>query len=124
MVSLAETKLPNLLAQKRNIVADLRRPQVKTVSVLDHTQVLRKLIDFTEISQKIAIFFFFLGSSSDEDGVSPREKIQKNSKGESDFCVRKIEQHTYGRREIEIAEQEMPGIMALRNKAKVNTTHK
>merc|ERR1712062_292569 len=60
----------------------------------------------------------YTGSSSDEDGVSPREKIQKNSKGESDFCVRKIEQHTYGRREIEIAEQEMPGIMALRNKAK------
>lgn len=58
----------------------------------------------------------YSGSSSDEDGVSPREKIQKNSKGESDFCVRKIEQHTYGRREIEIAEQEMPGIMALRNK--------
>ena len=56
--------------------------------------------------------------------MSPREKIQKNSKGESDFCVRKIEQHTYGRREIEIAEQEMPGIMALRNKAKVNTSHK
>ena len=58
MVSLAETKPPNLLAQKRNIVADLRRLQVKTVSVLDHTQVLRKLIDFTKISQKIAIFFF------------------------------------------------------------------
>ena len=110
-----------MLAQKRNTVADLRRLQVKTVSVLDHTQVLRKLIDFTEISKKKLLFFFFLGSSSDEDGVSPREKIQKNSKGESDFCVRKIEQHTYGRREIEIAEQEMPGIMALRNKAKVNT---
>ena len=59
MVSLAETKPPNLLAQKRNIVADLRRLQVKTVSVLDHTQVLRKLIDFTEISQKIAIFLFY-----------------------------------------------------------------
>ena len=58
MVSLAETKPPNLLAQKRNIVADLRRLQVKTVSVLDHTQVLRKLIDFTEISQKIAFFRF------------------------------------------------------------------
>ena len=122
MVSLAETKPPNLLAQKRNIVADLRRLQVKTVSVLDHTQVLRKLIDFTKISQKLR-FSFFLGSSSDEDGVSPREKIQKNSKGESDFCVRKIEQHTYGRREIEIAEQEMPGIMALRNKAKVIIIH-
>ena len=60
----------------------------------------------------------YSGSSSDEEG-SPREKIQSNSKGNSDFCVRKIEQHTYGRREIEIAEQEMPGIMALRNKAKV-----
>merc|ERR1719422_1131595 len=59
----------------------------------------------------------YSGSSSDEEG-SPREKIQSNSKGNSDFCVRKIEQHTYGRREIEIAEQEMPGIMALRNKAK------
>jgi len=59
----------------------------------------------------------YSGSSSDEEG-SPREKIRSNSKGNSDFCVRKIEQHTYGRREIEIAEQEMPGIMALRNKAK------
>ena len=58
------------------------------------------------------------GSSSDEEAVSPREKPQKNSKGSSDFCVRRIEQAPYGRREIEIAEQEMPGIMALRNKAK------
>ena len=51
--------------------------------------------------------------------MSPREKIQKNSVGFTNFCVRKIEQHSYGRREIEIAEQEMPGIMALRKKAKV-----
>lgn len=58
------------------------------------------------------------GSSDEEDAVSPREKIQKNSSGFSNFCVRKIEQHSYGRREIEIAEQEMPGIMALRKKAK------
>ena len=50
--------------------------------------------------------------------MSPREKPQKNSKGSADFCVRRIEQAPYGRREIEIAEQEMPGIMALRNKAK------
>ena len=61
----------------------------------------------------------FPGSSSDEEAVSPREKPQKNSKGSKDFCVRRIEQAPYGRREIEIAEQEMPGIMALRNKAKV-----
>ncbi len=63
-------------------------------------------------------FLSFLGSSSDEEGVSPREKSQKNSKGFSDFCVRRIEQASYGRREIEIAEQEMPGMMALRSKAK------
>lgn len=59
----------------------------------------------------------YSGSSSEEDDVSPRENIQKNSKGFSDFCVRRIAQASYGRREIEIAEQEMPGIMALRKKA-------
>nr|AGU16824.1 S-adenosyl- L-homocysteine hydrolase [Leptinotarsa decemlineata]AKO63328.1 S-adenosylhomocysteine hydrolase 2 [Leptinotarsa decemlineata] len=57
------------------------------------------------------------GSSSDGDDVSPREKVQKNSDGISDFCVRNINQHAFGRREIEIAEQEMPGIMALRKRA-------
>merc|ERR1712223_1353800 len=57
-------------------------------------------------------------TSSDEDGTSPREIPQKNSEGFTDFCVKKIVQHSYGRREIEIAEQEMPGIMALRHKAK------
>ncbi|CAB4058571.1 E3.3.1.1 [Lepeophtheirus salmonis] len=57
-------------------------------------------------------------SSSDEEKLSPRNKVQQNSKGISDFCVRRISQHAFGRREIEIAEQEMPGIMALRNKAK------
>lgn len=45
------------------------------------------------------------GSSSDEDDVSPREKLQKNSAGSSDFCVRNINQYAFGRREIEIAEQ-------------------
>ena len=79
----------------------------------------------------------YTGSSSDEDEVtgyfqfwiwsldcelwqisvkaSPRENTsQTNSQGSSDFSVRKISAHVYGRREIEIAEQEMPGIMALR----------
>jgi len=50
--------------------------------------------------------------------VPPREKVQKNSKGSSDFCVRNIgAQHAFGRREIEIAEQEMPGIIALKKRA-------
>lgn len=60
----------------------------------------------------------YTGSSSEEDDVSPREKIQKTDKGFTDFCVRNIDQHAFGRREIEIAEQEMPGIMALRKRAK------
>ncbi|EDW36753.1 GL18434 [Drosophila persimilis] len=60
----------------------------------------------------------YTGSSDDGDDVPPREKVQKNTKGSSDFCVRNITaQHAFGRREIEIAEQEMPGIMALRKRA-------
>ena len=47
----------------------------------------------------------YTGSSSDEDTVSPREKIQRSSSGFIDFCVKNINQHAFGRREIEIAEQ-------------------
>lgn len=47
----------------------------------------------------------YTGSSSEDDDVSPREKIQNNSKGFNDFCVRNVGQHAFGRREIEIAEQ-------------------
>ncbi|GFR71313.1 adenosylhomocysteinase [Elysia marginata] len=62
----------------------------------------------------------YTGSSSDEDDISPREKTQKNSKGFSDFCVKNIEHSAFGRREIEIAEQEMPGLMALRRRAEAD----
>ncbi|XP_075147749.1 adenosylhomocysteinase-like 2 [Haematobia irritans] len=56
--------------------------------------------------------------SSDEDEISPREKTQRNTKGFTDFCVKNVTgQHAFGRREIEIAEQEMPGIMTLRRRA-------
>ncbi|XP_070557923.1 S-adenosylhomocysteine hydrolase-like protein 1 isoform X2 [Ptychodera flava] len=55
--------------------------------------------------------------SDEEDGVSPREKDQKNSRGFSGFCIKNINQAEFGRREIEIAEQEMPGLMALRKRA-------
>lgn len=47
----------------------------------------------------------YTGSSSEDDDVSPREKTQQNTKGINDFCVRSINQHAFGRREIEIAEQ-------------------
>ncbi|KAG8440099.1 hypothetical protein GDO86_006041 [Hymenochirus boettgeri] len=56
-------------------------------------------------------------TDSSDDETSPREKQQKNSKGSSDFCVKNIKQAEFGRREIEIAEQEMPALMALRKRA-------
>ncbi|OXB56062.1 hypothetical protein ASZ78_013144 [Callipepla squamata] len=56
-------------------------------------------------------------TSSSDDETSPRDKQQKNSKGSSDFCVKNIKQAEFGRREIEIAEQEMPALMALRKRA-------
>ncbi|XP_076369734.1 S-adenosylhomocysteine hydrolase-like protein 1 isoform X2 [Tachypleus tridentatus] len=59
----------------------------------------------------------YTDTSSDDEGLTPREKVQKNTKGFSDFCVKNINQSAFGRREIEIAEQEMAGIMALRKRA-------
>ncbi|XP_006823831.2 S-adenosylhomocysteine hydrolase-like protein 1 [Saccoglossus kowalevskii] len=56
-------------------------------------------------------------SFSDDDGLTPRERLQENSKGCGEFCVKNINQAEFGRREIEIAEQEMPGLMALRKRA-------
>ncbi|CAD5115328.1 DgyrCDS4311 [Dimorphilus gyrociliatus] len=63
----------------------------------------------------------YTGSSSDEEGINPREKTQKSSAGFTDFCVRNIEIHSVGRKEIEIAEQiDMCGLMALRRRAKTD----
>lgn len=59
----------------------------------------------------------YCDTSSDEEGKMPRDKHQANSSGSSDFCVKNIKQAAFGRREIEIAEQEMPGIVALRQRA-------
>jgi adenosylhomocysteinase len=43
--------------------------------------------------------------SEDDAGMSPREKVQQATNGFADFCVKNINQATYGRKEIEIAEQ-------------------
>ncbi|XP_013875297.1 adenosylhomocysteinase 3 [Austrofundulus limnaeus] len=56
-------------------------------------------------------------TDSSDDETSPRDKQQKNSKGNGDFCIKNIKQSDFGRREIEIAEQEMPALMALRKRA-------
>lgn len=44
-------------------------------------------------------------SDSSDDGSSPRDKLQKTSKGSSDFCIKNIKHADFGRREIQIAEQ-------------------
>ncbi|KAI3371429.1 hypothetical protein L3Q82_024030 [Scortum barcoo] len=56
-------------------------------------------------------------SDSSEDEASPRDKLQKTSKGLSDFCIKNIKQAEFGRREIENAQLEMPALMILRKKA-------
>uniref|UniRef100_A0A667YKZ9 S-adenosyl-L-homocysteine hydrolase NAD binding domain-containing protein n=1 Tax=Myripristis murdjan TaxID=586833 RepID=A0A667YKZ9_9TELE len=69
------------------------------------------------ISQSSTDSYSSVYSDSSEDESSPREKQQKTSKGLSDFCIKNIKQAEFGRREIEIAEQEMPALMVLRKRA-------
>ncbi|XP_041853137.1 S-adenosylhomocysteine hydrolase-like protein 1 isoform X2 [Melanotaenia boesemani] len=57
-----------------------------------------------------------VSSKSSEDESSPQDKLQKTSKGLSDFCIKNIKQAEFGRREIEIAQQEMPALMILRKR--------
>ncbi|XP_029698134.1 S-adenosylhomocysteine hydrolase-like protein 1 isoform X4 [Takifugu rubripes] len=61
---------------------------------------------------------FCLPACSDSSGneSSPREQNQKASTGFSDFCIKSIKQAHFGRREIEIAEQEMAALMFLRKR--------
>ncbi|XP_068579020.1 S-adenosylhomocysteine hydrolase-like protein 1 isoform X2 [Cebidichthys violaceus] len=56
-------------------------------------------------------------SDSSEDESSPRDKPQRSSKGLFDFCIKNIKQAEFGRREIIIAQQEMPALMVLRKGA-------
>ncbi|KAE8623537.1 hypothetical protein XENTR_v10005645 [Xenopus tropicalis] len=56
-------------------------------------------------------------SDSSDDETSPRDKQQITSKGSADFCVKNIKQADFGRREIEIAEQEMMALISLRKRA-------
>lgn len=55
-----------------------------------------------------------------EEEISPRSKEQVNKNNFSDFCVRNIEHAELGRKEILIAEQEMPGLMSLRKRAEAD----
>uniref|UniRef100_A0A3B4BMA1 S-adenosyl-L-homocysteine hydrolase NAD binding domain-containing protein n=1 Tax=Periophthalmus magnuspinnatus TaxID=409849 RepID=A0A3B4BMA1_9GOBI len=56
-------------------------------------------------------------TDSSDDETTPREKTQTNSRGSNDFCVKNIKQAEFGRREIEIAEQDMSALISLRKRA-------
>uniref|UniRef100_A0A1I8G4S8 adenosylhomocysteinase n=1 Tax=Macrostomum lignano TaxID=282301 RepID=A0A1I8G4S8_9PLAT len=61
-----------------------------------------------------------IGSESDDEDASrlnTRDHVQRNSRGFADFRVKRISQHQFGRREIDLVEQEMGGLMTLRKKA-------
>ncbi|KAM8703311.1 hypothetical protein ACLKA7_008005 [Drosophila subpalustris] len=88
------------------------------LSLADKTSVKpnlegRRFSDVSTCSFSSACFT----ESSEEDEVSPKDVVQRNSNGRSDFCIKNIGKAAFGRREIEIAEQEMPGIMTLRKRA-------
>lgn len=86
---------------------------IKLMSVLEeiwcicHDSTIRVTHGFT-LSLTIFVCFLISAASytdSSDDETSPREKQQKNSKGNADFCIKNIKQADFGRREIEIAEQ-------------------
>lgn len=55
-------------------------------------------------------------TDSSDDETSPRDKAQVNTNGSSDFCVKNIKQAEFGRREIEIAEQGICGLIDFPNR--------
>ncbi|KAM6936815.1 S-adenosylhomocysteine hydrolase-like protein 1 [Xenentodon cancila] len=83
----------------------------KRATKSDHRSLSRS------ISQSSAESFSSGDSDTAEDESSPRNKQQKTSKGLSDFCIKNINQAEFGRREIDIAQQEMPALMILRKRA-------
>ncbi|XP_034486807.1 adenosylhomocysteinase-like 2 isoform X2 [Drosophila innubila] len=89
------------------------------LSLADKTSVKKSNIEARRFSDVSTCSFSSacFTETSDEDEASPKDVVQRNSKGSSDFCVKNIGKAAFGRREIEIAEQEMPGIMALRKRA-------
>ncbi|KAI7792138.1 putative adenosylhomocysteinase 3 [Triplophysa rosa] len=89
-------------------------PRMKKVTSTDRERSLKSV---TELVLYLVSLCAASYTDSSDDETSPRDKQQKNSKGCGDFCIKNIKQTDFGRREIEIAEQEMPALMALRKRA-------
>ncbi|XP_069018583.1 S-adenosylhomocysteine hydrolase-like protein 1 isoform X1 [Embiotoca jacksoni] len=69
------------------------------------------------ISQSSTDSYSSVCSDSSENESFPKDKLQKTTKGLSDFCIKNIKQADFGRRQIEIAQREMPALMILRMRA-------
>uniref|UniRef100_A0A669CRG6 adenosylhomocysteinase n=1 Tax=Oreochromis niloticus TaxID=8128 RepID=A0A669CRG6_ORENI len=69
------------------------------------------------MSQSSTDSFASVHSDTSDDESSPRDKLQKSTKGPSDFCIKNISQADFGRKEIEMAGREMPALMNLRKRA-------
>ncbi|XP_037307421.2 S-adenosylhomocysteine hydrolase-like protein 1 isoform X4 [Pungitius pungitius] len=98
--------------------------RLKQIQITDPKQELNKRTSNTgrpalsySISQSSTDSYGSVGSGSSEDESSPRDKPQKTHQGLSDFCIKNIKQAEFGRREIMIAQKEMPALMVLRKGA-------
>ena len=88
-------------ARKKNRSRSASASSVDSVSSGSYTGM--QSAELVKVSY-LKLINLFQGSSSEDDDESPRELNQKNSAGSADFCVKKISQHSYGRREIEVRE--------------------
>lgn len=113
-------------AEKYSFMATVTKAPKKQIQFADDMQEFTKFPTKTgrrslsrSISQSSTDSYSSAASYTDssDDEVSPREKQQTNSKGSSNFCVKNIKQAEFGRREIEIAEQDMSALISLRKRA-------
>lgn len=119
----------------RRTSQDIRRPSQSVLPTLELTQLQSTAAQVN--TQQGASFVSSLNSGgyssddSEEGKICPRMRYEsgieslgkrdsriKNSKGRHwDFCVKNVKHHAFGRREIEIAQQEMKPLMELRKRA-------
>ena len=105
--------ISNIIAGYRSLLFPPRICEnVFTFSAEAETQACFKLLNFR--------YFLELLLINSHRPFIYRERTHVNSKGFNEFCIRNIERHSLGRREIELAELEMPGILALRQEDFLN----
>uniref|UniRef100_A0A8C8D3Y4 S-adenosyl-L-homocysteine hydrolase NAD binding domain-containing protein n=1 Tax=Oncorhynchus tshawytscha TaxID=74940 RepID=A0A8C8D3Y4_ONCTS len=111
--SAAFTAVPTLKSVKKIQFAEDKQEFQKYPTKAGRRSLSRSISQSSTDSYSSAASY----SDSSDDETSPRDKAQANSKGSSDFCVKNVKQAEFGRREIEIAEQDMSALISLRKRA-------